>query len=60
MHTFNERSTGPDMYLFLVALTILLMPAKWYHAVILYAVSEILWVVGHGVTFSALKRWYNK
>jgi hypothetical protein len=32
----------------------------WYHAVILYAVSEVLWIVGHGITFSALARWYAK
>ena len=54
------RNRAANLAPFLVALTILLMPAKWYHAVILYAVSEVLWVVGHGITFSALKKWYNK
>ena len=54
------RNRAANAAPFLIAGITLSARAEWYHAVILYAVSEILWIIGHGATFSALARWYAK
>ena len=53
------RNRAANAAPFLVALTILPTAATWY-IIGAYAVSEVLWIVGHGSTFSALARWYAK